>query len=60
MFLLPTAEGGEEVEGGSEGKPIELEGFQAVDFDALLRILYPTCASATLSSILSTHLGLQD
>lgn len=42
MFHLPSREEGNQVEGKSDGNPIMLEGYQAVDFDALLRVLYPS------------------
>ncbi|RXW18431.1 hypothetical protein EST38_g7425 [Candolleomyces aberdarensis] len=41
MFDLPTGDD-QTVDGGEKEHPIVLEGYQACDFDALLRILYPT------------------
>jgi hypothetical protein len=41
MFQLPTSEN-QRVEGRDKEHPIMLEGYQACDFNALLRILYPT------------------
>lgn len=42
MFTLPSGDGDPTEEGGTVDKPIFLEGYKAADFDALLRILYPT------------------
>ncbi|RXW11415.1 hypothetical protein EST38_g14441 [Candolleomyces aberdarensis] len=41
MFNMPTGED-QRVEGRDREHPIVLEGYQASDFDALLRVLYPT------------------
>jgi hypothetical protein len=41
MFHLPTAED-QRVEGTHKEHPIVLESYDASDFDALLRVLYPT------------------
>jgi hypothetical protein len=45
MFLVPQAEGAHDivdVEGRDKEHPIVLEGYQAADFAALAKILYPT------------------
>ena len=41
MFNLPTGDD-LKVEGRDREHPIVLEGYQASDFDALLKVLYPT------------------
>jgi hypothetical protein len=41
MFHLPTSEN-QRAEGRDKEHPIMLEGYQASEFHALLRILYPT------------------
>ena len=41
MFHLPTSES-QTVEGRNKENPIVLEGYQASEFQALLKILYPT------------------
>ncbi|CAE6500664.1 unnamed protein product [Rhizoctonia solani] len=40
MFKIPKPEGGEPEEGSSPEHPIKLEGVSALDFAALLRVLY--------------------
>jgi hypothetical protein len=45
MFLVPQAEGAHDVvdvEGRDKEHPILLEGYQAADFAALVKILYPS------------------
>jgi hypothetical protein len=41
MFNLPASDD-QQVEGRDREHPIVLEGYKASDFDALLKILYPT------------------
>ncbi|RXW13601.1 hypothetical protein EST38_g12251 [Candolleomyces aberdarensis] len=41
MFHIPQAGDAESVEGTSEGFPITLEGYEAADFRALIKVLYP-------------------
>jgi hypothetical protein len=41
MFRLPTGNNCK-IQGTTDDDPILLEGYKAVDFDALLRVLYPT------------------
>ena len=41
MFRLPAGADGT-AEGRDEEHPIVLEGYQAVQFEALLKVLYPT------------------
>ena len=41
MFALPAGSDGLP-EGRDEKHPIVLEGYQAVEFEALLKVLYPT------------------
>ena len=41
MFNLPAGSDGT-IEGRDEEHPIVLEGYKAVHFDSLLKILYPT------------------
>jgi hypothetical protein len=42
MFLLPVGDGQEE--GRSEERPIVLDGYKAIEFNALIKALYPTYA----------------
>jgi hypothetical protein len=51
MFQLPTGSDGA-VEGTNEEHPITLEGYKATDFDALLKVLYPTFVLPLFSSVL--------
>jgi hypothetical protein len=51
MFCLPACNE-ELIEGSHEGRPVVLEGYQAADFDALLKVLYPTYAT---SIVFETH-----
>lgn len=46
MFNLPGGGEGDRVEGARDDNPIVLEGYKAADFDALLRVLYPSYVSA--------------
>ncbi|KAJ2924434.1 hypothetical protein H1R20_g12651, partial [Candolleomyces eurysporus] len=41
MFHLPAG-GDETAEGRDEGHPIVLESYKAADFNALLKVIYPT------------------
>jgi len=45
LFTLPPPNGSQsaelEVEGTTDSRPIELNGVQVVQFEALMRILYP-------------------
>jgi hypothetical protein len=40
MFLMPGAEGSHE--GRDKENPIFLEGYEAADFAALVKVLYPS------------------
>jgi hypothetical protein len=42
MFSLPVGGEPENAEGRSDEHPIILEGYKAADFQALLKIIYPT------------------
>ncbi|RXW14142.1 hypothetical protein EST38_g11711 [Candolleomyces aberdarensis] len=43
MFHMPQGAGGaEDVEGRHEDRPIVLEGYEAADFAAIIKVLYPT------------------
>lgn len=42
MLLLPNDDGDHKEWGRTEDNPIVLEGYKASDFEALLRVLYPS------------------
>ena len=45
MFSLPSGDGAATVEGQADDNPINLDGYKPEDFEALLRLLYPTYVS---------------
>lgn len=42
MFLRPIDDGDHKERGRTKDNPIVLEGYKASDFEALLRVLYPS------------------